>query len=163
MEILSKITPYNLFNFLFPGAIFCELLRRTIEIDLAGSSLVEQLFVYYLAGMAISRIGSIFVEPFLRWTGFVTFADYGDYLTAEKDDEKLKELVSVNNSFRTLIALFVLLGLVVGCVRVMRHYEISDMVQVGALVSALFVLFLAAYRKQTSYISKRVNHRVNKK
>jgi len=39
------------------------------------------LFVYYFIGLIISRIGSLIIEPFLKWISFIKFISYKDFPT----------------------------------------------------------------------------------
>ena len=66
-EIINKLSSYNLFNYLLPGTVFVALTEAFTSFPFAQDDLLIALFLYYFIGLIISRIGSLFVEPFLRW------------------------------------------------------------------------------------------------
>jgi hypothetical protein len=155
-DILDKLSSYNIFNNLFPGIIFVSLAKVFLRHSFVQEDVIVGLFLYYFIGMVISRLGSFIIEPILKRTSFVRFAEYKDFVSASQKDAKLEVLSEVNNTYRTLCALFVTLI-------VIRGYEaIEDLVPViktaTPFVAILFLLllFLWSYRKQTSYITKRV-------
>lgn len=69
-----------------------------------------------------------------------------------------------NNTYRTLIATFVSL-LVVYCLDLAQWFrDFNDSnYAVPVYVVLLIVLFSFSYRKQTSFVRRRVHHSVNKK
>ena len=60
----KKISSYDILNNLFPGVIFCSIMGRTTRITFSTGEIWEDLFLYYFAGMIISRIGSILLKKF---------------------------------------------------------------------------------------------------
>lgn len=155
-ELLDKISSYNLFNYLFPGVIFCVIISNWSEINLIQKDIVTGAFLYYFVGLVISRIGSLIIEPFLKWLKFVRFADYGDFVKVEKEDKKLEVLSETNNMYRTLIALFVLVLLAKTYLTITNHFEWQNKVHWSVVSLGLLVMFLFAYRKQTKFITKRI-------
>lgn len=158
-NIIEKITRYNLFNHLLPSVVFVLIASYTFEFDIgkvSGLGVVFVLFFAYFLGMVISRLGSIIVEPVLKWLGFIKFAKYEDFLNAVKVDTKIDKLSEENNVYRTYIAVFGTLLLLMTLKEVATYYGLSDdqVINIGLLL--LFVLFLFSYRKQTSYIKKRI-------
>ena len=155
-EILEKLTTYNIFNYLLPGALFVVILRMVTGYDLLQKDMLLGVFLYYFIGLVISRIGSLIVEPLLKWIKFVKFAEYVEYAKAEKKDGKIELLSEVNNTYRTITGLFVcLVGVMVYEKMVQRWVWIGkggNWIGIGLLM----VLFLLAYRKQTEYVKKRV-------
>ena len=57
-NLVEKISSYDILNNLFPGVIFCSIVERTTRITFSTGEIWEDLFLYYFAGMIISRIGS---------------------------------------------------------------------------------------------------------
>lgn len=155
-ELLDKISSYNLFNYLLPGIIFAVVASRISRYSLVQEDLLLALFLYYFIGLVISRFGSLVVEPFLRRTGFVKFADYGDFVSACRKDEKIELLSEVNNSYRTLCSLFVLLGVLKLWELLAIKYPALQDLSMVVLAVLLFAMFLFSYRKQVKYIRKRV-------
>ena len=59
-NMIEKISSYDILNNLLPGIIFCSIVERTTRIQIFAGEIWEKIFLYYFAGMIISRIGSIF-------------------------------------------------------------------------------------------------------
>ncbi|GAD89381.1 hypothetical protein VHA01S_019_00580 [Vibrio halioticoli NBRC 102217] len=162
-ELLTKISSYNLFNYLFPGALFVVLLEKLTHFSLRQDDLVLGVFFYYFLGLVISRMGSVFVEPALKKLRVVKFADYADYLPASKEDGLIATLSEQNNMFRTLCSVMMCLG----GAKIWEFYSlqypwvIENMEAI--VICGLGILFVLAYRKQTAYISARVTRHTNKK
>jgi len=155
-DILEKLSPYNIFNHLLPGVVFVAVAEVFLRRSFTQKDLLVGLFLYYFIGMVISRLGSLVIEPVLKKVYFIRFADYRDFISAAQKDPKIEVLSEVNNTYRTLCALFALLGL-------LRLYEeIENLVPAIrswaplVAVAFLFILFLISYKKQTSYIRKRI-------
>lgn len=155
-ELLNKLSSYNLLNYLIPGVIFVILSKEVTGYNFIQQDIILGLFFYYFIGLIISRIGSLVIEPFLKWTGFVHFADYKDYVKASKNDEKIEILSEENNVYRTL-------GAMVFSVLILMFQEwiINKWLWFGEwreiiLVIFLLIMFLFAYRKQTKYVKERI-------
>lgn len=171
VEIFAeKITSYNIFNNLFPGIIFCFALNQTTIFNIRTDSILQNVFIYYFVGMVISRIGSLFIEKILKNIkiknkktknneSFLAFANHSDYIQASKKDETIKVLSETNNTYRTLIALFFSL-VIVKIYEMFLHDFLLKVIDKNIIIIFLFVLllvmFLFSYRKQTAYISRRV-------
>lgn len=153
-EIIQKISSYNLFNYLLPGVVFCVMLEHITNFTITQSDLLINAFLFYFAGLCISRVGSIIVEPLLKEIGFVKFSDYGDFAKVAKANPKLEILSEANNTYRTLLATFVSLGIAKIYEKIAIYFEFSSDISLMLLVSALFILFLYSYKKQTLYVSK---------
>ena len=156
-EILDKITSYNLFNYLLPGVIFAFMASEIGNANLIQSDLITGAFLYYFIGLIVSRFGSLLIEPFLRKITFVKFTDYKDFVSASKADAKLEILSEANNMYRTFISLLILLGLYKIEIYLENKCVFIKNNQSMLLILLLFLMFLFSYRKQTNYITKRVN------
>lgn len=117
-NLVEKISSYNIWNNLFPGIVFCSIVERTTRIILSTGEIWKDLFIYYFAGMIISRIGSNFIEKILKSIEvrnkktkqkekFLKFAPYGDYIEASEANSFIKVLNETNNTYRTIIAMLV--------------------------------------------------------
>ena len=155
-DFLNKISSYNIFNYLLPGVAFAVAGDALTKYDLIQSNNIVGLFVYYIIGLVISRIGSLALEPILRLTGFVKFAPYADFISASRKDQKLELLSEVNNTYRTLCVAIFLVGM-------LRFYQfVEELVPIvgrftgPGLFVLLLAIFLFSYRKQTGFIVKRV-------
>src|SRR3990167_4030735 len=108
-KIIDKISTYNLFNYLLPGVLFVVLAKSFLFIDFTQGDIVLDVFIYYFVGLVISRFGSLVVETLLKAVKFLKFAKHEDFVNASKNDPKLEVLSQENNTYRTFIAMFVLL------------------------------------------------------
>lgn len=156
-EILSKISSYNIFNYLFPGAVF-SVFANKMSVFEPPTELVEQILWFYFIGLVISRLGSVVVEPLLKKSNVVEFEPYHDFLTAQQVDTRIEVMVEVANTYRTLMTCFLLL----------LGYAVLQAIFVGPVISsegyyllgALVLLFVASYRKQCGFVSGRVKKAV---
>jgi hypothetical protein len=160
-ELLSKISSYHLFNYLLPGSLFAVVATELTHRQFVQQNLVLGLFVYYFYGLIISRVGSLFVEPFLKWVRFLKFADYRDFVAACKKDPKIDELSETNNMYRTLCTLLITLTLLQGIVLLELRYPQLKRAELPILIAVVFGLLLFSYKKQTGYITKRVKANVD--
>ena len=110
-EVFDRLSAYNIFNCLLPGALFAGLGEKITTYSLVHENFLIGLFLYYFIGLIISRIGSLIVEPFLKWIKFVKFADYKDYVKASELDPKVDLFSEQNNMYRTLCSLPIVLVL----------------------------------------------------
>lgn len=149
-ELLQKLSTYNIFNYLFPGVIFVILLKHGTGINWIMDDLVLGMFLYYFFGLVLSRIGSILIEPILRCTKIVQFSDYARFVRASKLDGKIELLSEVNNMHRTIIAMLGVLLVISIC-----NGSATCHLTTGLL--GIVILFILSYRKQTSFITKRID------
>lgn len=155
-EIIDKITSYNLFNYLLPGVLFAAIAEKLTPFNFIQENIIIGAFVYYFIGLVISRVGSLIIEPFLKKISFLKFAPYPDFVSAAKDDPKLEVLSEANNMYRTFSALFASL-------LILKFYSIIEIKFLAIktynpyiLIVLLLIMFLFAYRKQTEYITGRI-------
>ena len=161
-DLIDKIGSYNIFNYLIPGVVYAVLISKWESINLIQDDILTGAFLYYLIGLIISRIGSLFIKPILDFVGFVKDEPYEDFVDASEKDTKLDKLSEVNNTYRTLIALFFSLIITKGIISLYDFLDLtSDLKWILSCVG-LFVLFLFAYRKQSNFITKRIRHQKNK-
>jgi len=155
-KLLERLSSYNLFNYLLPGAVFAVLVDEITNYSFLQDDLIAAFFVYYLAGLVISRIGSLIIEPLLKRSKFIEFAPYNDFVESAKKDPKLEVLSEANNTYRTLIALFVTVGIIKLFEIIVEILLLPVWVQTTVLSLSMMILFLYSYRKQTKYIKQRV-------
>lgn len=155
-EIVEKIGSYNLFNYLLPGTIYVSILKRVTSIDFIDDNLFVTGFLCYFIGMIISRIGSLLIEPALKKMEFLKFKDYGDFVQASKTDGKINILSEQNNTYRSITAMILSTMITVPYDMVRNKFESIQVWDVWVIMTGILVLFLFSYRKQTSYISKRI-------
>lgn len=155
-ELLDKISSYNIFNYLFPGILFVVILDKLMIYSFVQDNLIIGAFVYYFIGLVISRFGSLAIEPVLKKISFVKFANYADFVAASQKDAKIDILSEVNNMYRTLCSMFVLVLLLSMYQSIVLKFRIVNQWSPYILVLLLLIVFLLSYRKQTEYIKKRI-------
>lgn len=156
---LEKISTYQFLNYFIPGMVFISLLKYLGIYNLPLDNVLFVLLGGYCAGMIMSRIGSLIIEPCLRKWRFVVFAPYKDYKDAESHVPKVAILVGENNMYRTLLATFMSLTVIYSmnlftCVRGFMHSKWMPL----AVLSGVALLFLFSYRKQTTYVKRNIEH-----
>ncbi|SRR6266567_7430493 len=156
-ELMDKVSSYNLFNYLFPGVVFVVLAGNITSYSLIQDDIVVGAFLYYFIGLVVSRVGSLILEPIFKRLAFVKLAPYEDYVAVSKTDSKLEILSEANNTYRTLSSLFMLLALLKIYELLAARFQILASLSSYILVGALFALFIFSYRKQTQYVTKRIN------
>jgi len=157
-DLLNKLSSYNLFNNLLPGILFVILLNHFTEFEIKQDNLLLAAFLYYFIGMTISRVSSVVIEPLLKKLKFVRFRDYKLFVEACKKDNKLDILVETNNKFRVLLTVIML----VICSKIFYSVNLSCLklsfnLQQYLLLFLLATIYLFAYRKQTKYVTKRID------
>lgn len=155
-DLLDKISSYNLFNNLLPGILFVVLASELTRFHLIHDNLFIGFFIYYFIGMVISRLGSLFIEKLLKNIKFVKFAPYEDYIQASAKDPTLPILSEVNNTFRSLISMSVLLLILKVYEKIIVKLPVIEEYQFIGIIIIFLLLFMYAYRKQVKYISDRV-------
>ena len=157
-DFLNKLSSYNLLNNLLPGTLFIILLNHFTKYKVSQENLLLNVFLYYFIGLTISRISSILIEPFLKKIKFVTFCNYQAFVNATKKDSKLDVLVETNKNFRVLLAMILLIIISKGFYSLNNNFlKISENTQQYLLLIFIAIIYLFAYRKQTNYVSKRIN------
>lgn len=155
-ELLNKLSTYNIFNYLLPGVIFSLLTPLVTRYSFIQKDLIMGLFVYYFVGMTISRFGSLLLEPLFKLVSLVNFAEYKDFVIACKKDDKIELLSEVNNSYRTMVSVFVLLIMLKIYEKVETAVPAIKAWEHIILIGLLLILFVISYIKQTNYVTKRV-------
>ncbi len=159
-ELLAKLSTYNIFNYLFPGVLFAAMSDRLCPYSFLLDDNVVGVFVYYFYGIVISRIGSLIIEPFLKWVRIIRFAPYPEFITASQKDSKLELLSEVNNMYRTITSVFFCL-LLLHLVEVIEDASsfVSDNSSV-IIICLMVILLVFSYRKQTDYVRTRITHSI---
>ena len=156
-DLLDKLSSYNIFNYLFPGVVFVVLASKLTSYNFIQQDILVGAFLYYFIGLVISRIGSIFIEPVLKFIKFLKFADYKRFVKASKADTRIDTLSEVNNMYRTICSLFLILIAIKGFEWLSTKWLFLAERKIETLTVFLLLLFLFSYRKQTNYITKRID------
>lgn len=155
-DLIDKLSSYNIFNYLFPGVVFVVISSKLTTYNFIQQDILVGAFLYYFIGLVISRIGSIFIEPFLKFIKFLNFAEYKRFVKASKADTRIDTLSEVNNMYRTICSLFLMLVTIKGYDWLSTKWIFLSERKIECLTLFLFILFLFSYRKQTNYITKRI-------
>lgn len=157
-DLINKISSYNLFNYLLPGAIFVVFIEYSTKYKILQENMIVNAFLVYFIGLVISRVGSLVIEYPLK--KIVPHEEYGSFIDACTKDKKIETLSEANNMYRTFISLFTILLIFKLCDSYciwIKNYMFYS------LVLLLLVLFIAAYIKQARYVGKRVRHQCKEK
>ena len=159
-EIIDKITPYNLFNYLIPGAVFYILCDFILDFDILINQkhhiIINLMFLYFL-GLILSRIGSLFLDLIFKYRS----NSYDDFISASEKDSKIEILSEQNNVYRTMASVSIVVFLVqVYSSLVSFSFNKED---IGMLVVCiiLFCIFIKSYKKQSEYLCSRIKHFTN--
>lgn len=155
-DLLEKLSTYNIFNYLFPGVLVAVFGTAVSSFDLLADDIVVGVFLYYFYGLVVSRIGSLVIEPILKWARVVRFASYTDFVVASRIDKKIDMLSEQNNVYRTLASTFLCLTLLGLADWALARLPTLSVYRAHITVLLLLVLFIWSYRKQTNYVSARV-------
>jgi hypothetical protein len=156
-DLIQKISSYNLFNYLLPGILFSVALEKFGLVAFDHENLVIEAFVFYFIGLSISRFGSLITEPILKKIKFLKFALYKDFISASKKDPQIEIFSEANNTYRTLTSMIILLILLKAYSEFELLFPMLIAWRLWFLLVLLFIIFLYSYKKQTDYISKRIN------
>ena len=157
VKFFEKISEYQILNYMIPGSVLCVLLKYLVGYDIIYFSIAENVIIVYFVGMVNSRLSSLVLKPFLEWTKIIQEAPYADYVRAEKKDAKLKVLSDINNMFRSMANVMVLLLLAYGLKHAccIEQFILNNFNWI-AIVS-LLIIFICSMRKQTNYVKGRVD------
>lgn len=156
-EIIQKLSSYNIFNYLFPWVLFVTILDKYLGYNLTQENFIIWAFLYYFIWLVISRIWSLVIEPLFIKLKIVNYSDYKDYVIAEKKDEKIKELLEISNTYRTLISLFFsILFILIYNNLILIYIPLNNYSNI-LLILFFILLFTISFKKQVSYIKKRVD------
>lgn len=160
-DLIDKISSYNLFNYLLPGIVFVIFSKEVIGYNFVLENNLLGVFLYYFIGMVVSRFGSVIIEPLLKYTSFIKFREYKSFVTASKEDSKFELLSEVNNTYRSISSTFILLVFLRIYKALDNRFIITNTVSLIVLTILILILFLFSYRKQTNYITKRIDAHTN--
>jgi hypothetical protein len=155
-DLLEKLSSYNIFNYLLPGVVFVAISKSLTKYNFVQEDIVIGVFLYYFIGLVISRIGSIVIEPILKWVKFVNFSEYRDYIEASNKDKLIEVLSEANNMYRTFLSLFLSLSFLKIFEVFSERFQLLNNLSSGIAIVGLLLLFAFSYKKQTAYITKRV-------
>lgn len=148
-EIFKKISHYQIFNYLFPGALATYYLEKFYQISLGGKNFFVVLCCYYVVGLIISRLGALIIETIMKQ--FITFVPYADYIKATKKDPIIPGMMSIANMYRTL-CIIPLLMLILGPIKTNTR---DTFIAFYIFLAIAFLVFLFSYIRQINFIIQR--------
>ncbi|MBF4801315.1 hypothetical protein [Aeromonas hydrophila] len=156
-ELIKNISSYNIFNNFLPGVIFCALVESFFSIKIASSDIVSNVFYYYFIGVVIGRIGSLIIQPLFVRGKLVSMETYARYIEATKKDSKIEILSETNNMYRTILSTIICLLFFSGFNSACAHVELINEYKFQIIIISLIVVFVFSYKKQTKFITERIN------
>ena len=154
-DVLKKLDEYRIFNYILPGAVFAFFGSKLTSAQFLQADIFAAFFLYYFLGMTISRIGSA-LEAVLVKLRLIKLAPYEEYCRASKVDAKIDKLNGERNTFRTLAALPLVLGLLAGYMAICERCGVSVEAQAAGGLCGLFILYGFATIQRTKYVRNRV-------
>lgn len=159
-DIANKISEYDILNTLLPGVIFNRFLELILDLSLSGQEIICNFFVYYFIGLVISRIGSLAIDEVFAKLNIVKKANYESFIKSEKKDKKIKLLLARANSYRTFVALFLVLLVTEIAYSIIIKKSINTFSYIVTII--MIIVFTLSYIKQTNYIVNRVSYNESK-
>lgn len=151
--IINKISSYQIFNFIMPGACMLGVMKFLLGIDIKIDADIWWLMLAcYVVGMTLSRVGSIVIEGVCRLVKQVKPYDVRKYQKARKQDDFVNLMLSLVNTYRTLAAVCLMLAVVA----LVRNLNLAGMV-----FASLSALFTVSYVKQYHYFENLINQTQN--
>ena len=160
-KLLEKISSFHLIVHLIPGAAFCYLADMFTTLTFPNGSNISDFVVFYFVGVIIGRFGSIVIEPIYKFCRILKFAPYSDYLKAERVDPKIEVLSEMNDFYRSLVSMIVLLTLLLLYEKFALEFMILSKIRIPLFCIFLIILLSFSYRKQTEYVRKRAEFACN--
>lgn len=155
-ELFARISSYNIFNYLVPGALFCIALGAIGGPAPAPDDIATALLTYYVVGMVLSRIGSLAIGRGTRRWRARPRTDYATFVRALAADDRIPVLQETANTYRTVAAAFAVLVLAKAA-QMLGLPRLVDPHWATLLGLALLAaLFTGAYVKQVGYVDRRV-------
>ncbi len=154
-EFIGALNAYHVLNFIVPGTLFAIILTNFSNINLLQEASLAGILLYYFIGMVLSRLGSLIFEPLLLNTKIITKYEFADYIKASCVDQNIATLLGVNNMYRSLFTMSLLLLFVF----IFEPYDITNLradKAVVVLLGVLTLIFVFAWQKQHGLISRRI-------
>ena len=160
--LIEKLSQYNILTNILPGTILCIVFTFCIGYNmLVTDNWYLQCVIFYFAGIVNNRFGSLALEPLLKKLKILKFTSYKDYIVAESKDAKITILSTENNVFRSYASLCVI-AIFASIFKILEDKiewikNCESEYKMMTLLVLLLIVFILSYRKQTSYVNKRIN------
>ena len=155
-KLIEKISTYQILNYMIPGSVLCVLLKYWVGYDLISFSAAENVIIVYFVGMVNSRLSSLVLKKILKEIHFIKETEPEEFIKAEKKDAKLTVLSDINNMFRSMTNVMLLLLIAYG----LKHISCIETFVLNNInwiaIASLFILFLFSFREQTKVVKNRI-------
>ena len=161
-ELISRLSSYNVFNYLFPGVLLAIGGTYLTAYSLRTEDIIIDGFIFYFYGLTVSRVGSLVLEPALSRFDIIHHNEYNDFIQASEADKMVLVMSEVANMYRTLAALFFCLcGLFSVNVATVESSR-STFESAGTLLglAMLGVIFMVSWVKQNWYVHQRIEREI---
>lgn len=160
-ELLSKISSYNLYNYLLVGFVYNMLLCHYTQLGYVDESILKTLIVCYVMGLFIAKLASLFLEPLLirlHWNNkkFLKWRNKNEYLEASFKDAKIPILLEEANVCRN-IAMPIFVFFI--CLLYDKYVSIYIYMIVAECLFYVIAFFICifSYKKKIRQISDRID------
>ena len=160
-ELLTKISSYNLYNYLLVGFVYNMLLCHYTQLGYMDDNIFKVLIVCYVMGLFIAKLASLFLEPFLiglHWNNkkFLKWRNKNEYSEASFKDAKIPILLEEANVCRNFaMAIFVFFVCLIYDKYVSTY--IPMIVAEYLFYAITFFICLFSYKKKIRQISDRID------
>ncbi len=162
-NFIDKLSSYNLFNHLLPGALFIIFINNFTSYSFKQENIILDVVLYYFVGLVLNRIGSLAIEPILRKIKFIKFASHSEFIEASIIDSKVDILSETNNMYRTLCSTIIFLIVIIFYNLLSLRYQFLNNWAEYIVLLFLLLLFIYSYKKQTEYIFSRIKNLLSNK
>ena len=94
----------------------------------------------------------------MRQLKFVRYSSYTKYLVASAADTQMASMVEASNTYRTILTLLLTIVTSIVMNSIANHIRLDQNMRELGLVFGAALLFLFSFRKQSDYVSRRVEH-----
>lgn len=151
-SLSEKLSAYQLFNFIYPGAVFLGILHyKGMQLGVL-SEIWWFLLASYFLGMTLSRFGSIVIEELCFKFKLINKYSIKSYSDCLSKDGFIGMLLELTNIYRTICSMGILL--LIGTFFKYHQNDKCCMI----IIEVLFVLlFLISFIKQHHYLENKLN------
>jgi hypothetical protein len=155
VTFIEKITSYDLFTSLIPGAFLVEAFRASGVPFVEASNLASWAFLAYALGIFCNRVVSLLLAPAIE-----RFAprdhSYSDYISATKSDQRIESLVEKATFYRSMLsgALVYLVGIAI--FKFAGDFVSNPDFALPVAGCLAMILFWFSLLKQERYVASRV-------
>lgn len=159
VKLIERISGYEILNNFVPGVVFIALVEKLTPFIIWTNNTWVDIVLSYFSGLIIGRIGSLFIEAPLRKHGKLKNVSHAEYVKAESKNATVRELLMINNMYRTYASVGFCLLLTVAFSEIKLHITACPLFKLIFSIIAsimLAILFGLSFVKQTEYLRSRI-------